>query len=173
MKKFFSVMLLTICMASSSVTAEEPPKYSEIASGRYHMMPRSAWLKDGMLPVKYVQVHWFLEASGLSGIESLSYDDPVKAHPEWEKVRKEALTKLIAAKLLTRSASSSSHPKEFYKPLEWRRTIQQALAYRYKKTLNFCKVRLVIRSLKDRNSVEGDLRWWDERVINLSDGNCN
>ena len=141
-------------------------EYKEVVSGRYWMMPRSAWLD--IKPLKYVQVHWYLEVSDLSLGESVAYDEPVKKRPEWEKLRKEALAKLIDAKLLTERDTSSSHPSELYDELEWRRTVQQALSYRYGKAAKWCKARLVVRTLKDRGSVSGDLRWWNEEIINLS-----
>ena len=142
-----------------------------VASGRYKMMPRSAWLDAGLMPVTYTQLDWFLEVEVKGRTEGVRFDQPVKRRPAWEKVRKEALEKLIAKNLLTKKEPrTSGAPLEFYRPKEWDKVMQQSLSYRFGTDVSFCKARIVIRALKHPGSVSGDLRWMDEIIINLSDG---
>ena len=170
------IPVLAIAKPNSSIAPLEvssQTQWKEVVSGRYWQMPRSAWLDEGLMPVKYVQIHWFLEVNDVRKIEPEKYDTPVKKYVIWEKIRKEILDAFVEEKLLTkRKGSSASFPKEIYDDREWSRTVKQALAYRYGYSIDFCNVRLVVHSLKHKGSVEGDLRWWDERIINLSNGNC-
>lgn len=142
-----------------------------VASGRYKMMPRSAWLDAGLMPVTYTQIDWFLEAELAGKKEAVSFDQPVKRRPAWEKVRQEVLEKMISKNLLTKKEpKTSGAPLEFYRPKQWDRVMQQNLSYRFGHDVNFCKARIVIRALKHSGSVSGDLRWMDEIIINLSNG---
>jgi hypothetical protein len=167
------LLIIADAPASESLPVSTNDQYTEVVSGKYWMMPRSAWLEEGLVPAKYVQVHWYLEATELKKISKEEYDTPVRKYDLWEEVRKEMLEAFVNEGLLTkRKGKSMSFPAEIYDDREWSRTIKQAFAYRHGYSVNFCKARVVVRALKDKNSVSGDLKWWDEKVINLSNRDC-
>jgi len=179
MKNVFRAILVGVVLVGSlavmEVSAQEPAQtsYQEVISGRYWMMPRSAMLNAGMTNPNYVQVHWFLEVSEAKkrSSEPEKYDTPVRAYPEWEKIRKEMIVALVNEKLLTSKPwATGSAPREIFDDREWSRAIKQALAYRHGFAIDWCKTRLVTRSLKSR--VAGDLKWWVETVTPLSDNKC-
>lgn len=178
-KKLISAMLITACLIWTATVAAGPNQsgdssYTEVASGRYYMMPRSAWLKEETIPMKYVQIFWFLEAKGLSSAESITLTSPTKHIKAWDRVREDALNKMISKRLLTKKNLSNSHPKEFYEPRDWNRMIQQHFLHRGGKTyFEYCKARLVIRAFKADGARSGDLKWWDEITIPLVSGKCS
>ena len=172
-KKILITAAVLLSLGVSPSQAHDHEGYSEVASGRYKMMPRSAWLDAGLTPVRYTQIDWFVEVKVTQATEAVKYDQPVKRRPLWESVRKEMLEKFIVENLLTKKEPrTSGAPLEFYRPKEWDRVIQQSLSYRYGKDLQFCEGRVVVRALKHSGSVTGDLRWMDEIIIPLKN-RCN
>ena len=177
-KKLIGATLIAACLVWTAAIAASPNEgaensYTGVASGRYYMMPRSAWLKEETIPMRYVQVFWYLEATGLSNAENITLKSPTKHIESWDTARKDALNKMISKRLLTKVYLSSSHPKEFYRPKDWNRMIQQHFLHRAGKTyLNYCKARLVIRAFKADGARSGNLDWWDEFVIPLASDKC-
>jgi len=175
-KKLISAILIVAGLILPSVATANPSQgesYTEVASGKYYMMPRSAWLKEETIPMKYVQVFWFLEATGLGNATEITISSPTKNIKAWGEVRKDAFRKMVSRKLLTKTYLSSSHPKEFYYPGDWNRLIQQYFLHRGGKTYEeYCKARLVVRAFKADGARGGDLKWWDEFTIPLVSGSC-
>lgn len=165
MKKYFILVALAASLMTPAVSAHTDG-YEEVISGRYHMAPKAAWLD--IKPLKHAQVHWFLEAEKVKLLNGkIKYDDSGINNVLWELTRKEIFDILVEAKLLTPRENSGSHPSELYQTKEWERTVQQALSYRFGSDVTWCKARLVVRTLKLKNAVGGDLKWWDEKVYHL------
>lgn len=181
MKKAIGMMLAVatclLWLGSTERTAlagEAGESFKEVASGRYYMIPRKAWLDSGVVPLRYHQVLWFIEAKGLSGGEAVSLNSAIKSHKSWDEVRRVALKALIDQGMLPKKHTSSSHPREFYFPNDWNTGIQQHLFYRTGKTFSdYCEARLIIRASKHRGAVSGDLKWWEEIIIPLPAGKCS
>lgn len=169
-KKIFTLITLTIMViAGAAFAAPDNSNFTEVASGRYKLQPKSAWLDAGMMPVNYSQVDWFLEVEVKSKLEPVRFDQPVKQRVAWEKVRVLILSELIGKNMLTRKEpGSSAAPLEFYRPKEWAYLIQQSLSYRFGSDVQFCKAQLVVRVKKLTPS--GDLRWIEEETIKLNTG---
>ena len=137
------------------------------------MIPPSAWHGD-LVPYKHTQVLWFVEATGLTDTQPCPVGAPIKSPEDWEKLRKSARSALRQQKLLPKSHSHSSHPREFFWPLEWNRSLQQQMSFRTGKSfLRYCKARLTIRKLgkhKENLRLPEVGTWWNEIVVPLPDG---
>lgn len=175
-KELIGVMLVFGCLTWTAAVAADSKKvaddYKEVVSGRYYMMPKSAWLEIN--PLRYEQVFWFVEANGLRGARDIDLNTPIQSHASWETVRKAVVSALVEKKLLTKRSLSSAHPRELYFPDEWNRSLQQQLLFRESKTYSsYCKATLVVRAKRHSGALEGDLKWWHEFRIPLPDGECN
>ena len=174
-KKIVGLTLMVICLLwSVTGTANSNQSgYFEAISGRYYMTPRSAWLGE-LIPYKYTQVFWFIEVSGVAGTEESPIGAPIKSPEDWDKLRKASLSYLIEQKLLPKSHSHSSHPREFFFPKEWNRSLQQQTSFRTGKSFTrYCKARLTIRKLgteKENLRLPKVGTWWRETVVALPDG---
>ncbi len=170
LKKTLTLMTLAvIAIAGVAFAAPDSTNFTEVASGRYKLQPKSAWLDAGMMPVSYSQVDWFLEVDIKEKLEVVRFDQPVKHRPAWEKVRVLIFNELIRRNMLTqKEPGSSAAPLEFYRPKEWSYLLQQSLSYRLGSDVSFCKARLVIRVKKLTPS--GDLRWIEEETVKLDTG---
>ena len=187
MKKIIVAALLTGCFLFGTLTAESSPvaqnqvkEFTNILSGRYYLSPKKHWLDEGMMPVKYSQIHFFVLANNLSGGSTLAPNDTTKSVRSWSKVRKKILKKLIKARLLTKNGRSSSHPKELYSLEEWDRALQQSFYINFKKYFkDYCEAKLVVRALKlssvaNGTDEDGNFMHWDEFEFRLPKGSaCN
>ena len=187
MKKIIAAALLTGCFLFGTLTAESSPvpngqvkEFTDIMSGRYYLSPKKNWLDEGMMPVRYSQIHFFVSASRLSGGSALAPNDATKSVKSWSKVRENILTQLIEARLLTKNGRSSSHPKELYSSDEWNRAIQQSFYIQFKKHFrDYCEAKLVVRALKlssvaNGTDEDGNFMHWDEFEFRLPKGSsCN
>ena len=96
-KNIFAVAFAAIMViAGVAFASPDQSDFTEVASGRYKLQPKSAWLDAGMMPVEYSQVDWFLEVKVKDKLESVRFDEPVKQRPAWESVRQAILKKLIS-----------------------------------------------------------------------------
>ena len=171
LKNLFTALAMAVVLVSSAAHGNQQgqPEFTEVASGSYKLQPKSAWLDAGMMPVDFSHVHYFVEVRVTRTLEPVRYDQPVKRRAAWEKIRKEVLEKMIAENYLTKNeVRSSGAPMELYRPKQWDYEMQQSLSYRIGSDVQFCEARLVVRAKK--LSPSGDLRWMQEKVIDLSKG---
>ena len=187
MKKIMVAALLTGCFlfgtlmaGSSAASSGQTKEFVSIMSGRYYLTPKKHWLAEGMMPIKYSQIHFFVLANNLSRGSALAPNDTTKSVKSWSKIRKKILNKLVKAKLLTKSGRSSSHPKELYSLEEWDRAIQQSFYIHSKKYFeDYCEAKLVVRALKlssvaNGTDEDGNFMHWDEFEFRLPKGSsCN
>lgn len=187
MKKIIVAALLTGCFLFGTLTAESSPvangqaeEFTDIMSGRYYLSPKKHWLDEGMMPVRYSQIHFFVSANRLSKGSTLAPNDTTKSVESWSKVQESILAQLIEAKLLTKNGRSSSHPKELYSLEEWDRAIQQSFYIKFKKYFkDYCEAKLVVRALKlssvaNGTDEDGNFMHWDEFEFRLPKGSaCN
>ena len=178
-KKIMVLTLASICLLWSAVgTANSnqiKSEYTEAISGRYYMMPRSAWLGE-LIPYKYTQVFWFIRVNDLGDTADCPVGAPIKSPEDWNTLRKAALKSLVEQKLLPKRHSHSSHPREFYFPKDWNRSLQQQTSFRTGKSFTkYFNAQLVIRKLGTQRE---NLRlpevgtWWTETVVDLPNGSA-
>tara|TARA_Y100000310_G_scaffold337431_1_gene424474 strand:+ start:625 stop:1197 length:573 start_codon:yes stop_codon:yes gene_type:complete len=154
-------------LATDMEAAETTNKceWTDLASGKFYIKPLNHWFSYVPPPIHHDQTHWYLEVSGV-----YETDDKINI----DELRKLILKEYVKMKILPASLRSQIHPfpRDLYLEQEWERVVLSAIKHKYKTSVNFCKARVVIHSL--RRSATPDQRWWDENIITFkqSFGEC-
>ena len=189
------IAFLVALFATFPAFANQPEapqcKWDDAFSGRFYLEPRSAFLDAGLTPLIYQQVQWWFEievklrdgqpsdkvcstpAANRPEGSGTCVNDPVGPLRVLSTniTRKFVLDTLIKLKTLPKEKGRSlAFPRELYSDRLWEQLVRQSLDYQWGKNVEFCRARLVVRRLRHKSALQGDLKWWDEQIIIFPDG---
>ena len=135
--------------------------WKPLANSMFNLKPLNTWFAYVPPPIMYEESHWYLEAYGIQ-----------EGKIDYDELRTFVLNQYVKLKMLPPDtemapslASELPFPDMFYSKAVWNEAIRAFVLDKYGSDVQFCKVRVTIRS-KRRNATP-DLKWWDEITINL------